>query len=140
MNPGLTLLACLLGFLFAFLCVQIGGVTDQTPLTAASKASQLVFGGATSGHGYTVAHAQKLNLAAGGLASGAADVATSLTGDFRTGFLLRTPPIKQWVRFRRAKSFLFEIVSGVLAPKTCLGAEDALEPFLIKQLLTLLFW
>lgn len=96
MNPGLTLLACILGFLFAFLCVQIGGVTDQTPLTAASKASQLVFGAATSGHGYTIAHAQKLNLIAGGIASGAADVATSLTGDFRTGFLLRTPPIKQW--------------------------------------------
>lgn len=96
MNPGLTLLACILGFLFAFLCIQIGAVTDQTPLTAASKASQLVFGGATSGHGYTIAHAQKLNLIAGGIASGAADVATSLTGDFRTGFLLRAPPIKQW--------------------------------------------
>lgn len=96
MNPGLTILACVLGFLFAFLCIQIGAVTDQTPLTAASKASQLVFGAATSGHGYTIAHAQKLNLIAGGIASGAADVATNLTGDFRTGFLLRTPPIKQW--------------------------------------------
>jgi uncharacterized oligopeptide transporter (OPT) family protein len=97
MNPGLTILACVLGFLFSFLCIQIGAVTDQTPLTAASKASQLVFGGATSGHGYTVAHAQKLNLIAGGIASGAADVATNLTSDFRTGFLLRTPPIKQWI-------------------------------------------
>jgi uncharacterized oligopeptide transporter (OPT) family protein len=96
MNPGLTLLACILGFLFAFLCVQIGGVTDQTPLTAASKASQLVFGAATSGHGYTQNQALTLNLVAGGLASGAADVATNLTADFRTGFLLRTPPIKQW--------------------------------------------
>jgi uncharacterized oligopeptide transporter (OPT) family protein len=97
MNPGLTILACLLGFFFSFLCVQIGAVTDQTPLTAASKASQLVFGGATAGHGYSIMHAQKLNLIAGGIASGAADVATSLTGDFRTGFLLRTPPIKQWI-------------------------------------------
>jgi len=43
-----------------------------------------------------IQHAQKLNLLAGGISSGAADVATSLTGDFRTGFLLRTPPIKQW--------------------------------------------
>lgn len=39
MNPGLTILACVLGFFFSFLCVQIGAVTDQTPLTAASKAS-----------------------------------------------------------------------------------------------------
>jgi uncharacterized oligopeptide transporter (OPT) family protein len=96
MHIGLTILACILGFLFAFLCIQIDAVTDQTPLTAASKASQLVFGGATSHSGYTIQEAQKLNLIAGGIASGAADVATSLTGDFRTGFLLRTPPIKQW--------------------------------------------
>ena len=96
MHPGLTILACILGFFFSFLCVQIGAVTDQPPVTASSKASQLVFGAVTSGHGYSIQHAQKLNLIAGGIASGAADVATSLTGDFRTGFLLRTPPIKQW--------------------------------------------
>ncbi|KAL5326356.1 hypothetical protein ACEPPN_004040 [Leptodophora sp. 'Broadleaf-Isolate-01'] len=96
MNPGLTILACILGFFFSFLCVQIGAVTDQPPVTASSKASQLVFGAVTSGHGYSIQHAQKLNLIAGGIAAGAADVATSLTGDFRTGFLLRTPPIKQW--------------------------------------------
>lgn len=97
MHPGLTILACILAFLFAFLVIQIGGVTDQAPLTAASKASQLVFGGATSGSHYSVRHAQKLNLVAGGLASGGADVATNLTGDFRTGFLLGTPPRKQWI-------------------------------------------
>jgi len=96
MNPGLTILACVLGFLFSFLAIQIGAVTDQTPLTAASKASQLVFGAATSGKGYSIIDAQRLNLVAGSLASGAADVATSLTGDFRTGFLLGTPPVKQW--------------------------------------------
>ncbi|KAI0006361.1 OPT oligopeptide transporter protein-domain-containing protein [Xylariaceae sp. FL0662B] len=96
MNPGLTILACVLGFLFSFLAIQIGAVTDQTPLTAASKASQLVFGGATQGKGYAIKDAQRINLVAGGLASGGADVATSLTSDFRTGFLLGTPPIKQW--------------------------------------------
>ncbi|KAK3936231.1 OPT superfamily oligopeptide transporter [Diplogelasinospora grovesii] len=97
MHPGLTVLACILAFLFSFLAIQIGAITDNTPLTAASKASQLVFGAATSHSGYSIAHAQKLNLAAGGLASGGADVATSLTSDFRTGFLIGTPPIKQWV-------------------------------------------
>lgn len=97
MNPGLTILACVLGFLFSFLAIQIGAVTDQTPLTAASKASQLVFGAATKNSGYSIKHAQRLNLVAGGLASGGADVAMSLTSDFRTGFLLGTPPIKQWI-------------------------------------------
>ncbi|GAW11871.1 hypothetical protein ANO14919_012240 [Xylariales sp. No.14919] len=96
MNPGLTILACLLGFLFSFLAIQIGAVTDQTPLTAASKASQLVFGAATSGKGYSITDAQRINLVAGGLASGAADVGNALTSDFRTGFLLGTPPNKQW--------------------------------------------
>lgn len=97
MHPGLTILAIILSFLFSFLAIQIGAVTDTTPLTAASKASQLIFGGATSGSHYTIAHAQKLNLAAGALASGGADVATALVSDFRTGFLIGTPPIKQWV-------------------------------------------
>ncbi|KAK3328775.1 OPT oligopeptide transporter protein-domain-containing protein [Apodospora peruviana] len=97
MNPGLTILACLLAFIFSFLAIQIGAVTDTTPLTAASKASQLIFGGATSGAGYSVGHAQKLNLVAGGLASGGADVANALVSDFRTGFLIGTPPVKQFI-------------------------------------------
>jgi uncharacterized oligopeptide transporter (OPT) family protein len=96
-HPGLTILAVLLAFLFSFLAIQIGAVTDTTPLTAAAKASQLIFGGATSHSGYTVQHAQKINLVAGALASGGADMATALTSDFRTGFLVGTSPVKQWI-------------------------------------------
>jgi len=96
MNVGMAIFACVLGFIFAFLCIQCSGVTDTNPLTAAAKASQLVFGGVTSGQGYPVKHAQTLNLIAGGVASGAADMSTSLISDFRVGFLLRTPPKSQW--------------------------------------------
>lgn len=96
-HPGLTILAILLAFLFSFLAIQIGAVTDNTPLTAAAKASQLVIGGATSHSGYSVQHAQKINLVAGALASGGADMATALVSDFRTGFLVGTSPIKQWI-------------------------------------------
>ncbi|KAI1804307.1 oligopeptide transporter [Daldinia bambusicola] len=110
MNPGLTILACVLAILFSFLAVQIGAVTDNSPLTAASKASQLIFGGATKNH-FAVKDAQRVNLVAGGLASGAADVAFSLTSDFRTGFLLGTPPVKQWYA-----QCLGSIVSIFLAP------------------------
>ncbi|KAI1654607.1 oligopeptide transporter [Daldinia decipiens] len=106
MHPGLTVLACVLG-----LAVQIGAVTDNTPLTAASKASQLVFGAATKNNGFTIKDAQRVNLVAGGLASGAADVAFSLTSDFRTGFLLGTSPVKQWYA-----QGLGSIVSIFLAP------------------------
>ncbi|KAG8631230.1 hypothetical protein KVT40_000370 [Elsinoe batatas] len=96
MNVGMSILASILAFMFAFLCIQCGGVTDVTPLTAAAKASQLVFGGATAPMSISVQDKQTLNLVAGGIASGAADMATSLTADFRTGFLLKTPPRKQW--------------------------------------------
>ncbi|KAK3987658.1 putative transporter [Cladorrhinum sp. PSN332] len=97
MNPGLMILAILLAFLFSFLAIQIGAVTDSTPLTAAAKASQLIFGAATSHDGYSIAQAQKINLVAGAVASGGADIAAALVGDFRTGFLIKTSPIKQWI-------------------------------------------
>ncbi|TKX22412.1 oligopeptide transporter-like protein 1 [Elsinoe australis] len=96
MNVGMSILASILAFMFAFLCIQCGGVTDVTPLTAAAKASQLVFGGVTAPQNLSVSQKQTLNLVAGGIASGAADMATTLTSDFRTGFLLRTPPRSQW--------------------------------------------
>lgn len=95
MNAGLAILACILGLVFAFLSIYGGAVTDTAPLTASSKASQLVFGGITKGH-YPVQDAQRINLIAGNIASGTADVATNLVSDFRVGFLLRTPPKLQF--------------------------------------------
>jgi OPT family oligopeptide transporter len=95
MNAGLAILACLLGLIFAFLSIYGGAVTDVTPLTASAKASQLVYGGITQ-NGYSIPDAQRINLIAGIYASGTADVATSLVSDFRIGFLLRTPPNKQF--------------------------------------------
>ncbi|KAJ9134111.1 Oligopeptide transporter [Pleurostoma richardsiae] len=95
MNAGLAILACILGLLFAFLSIYGGAVTDVTPLTASAKASQLVFGGITAGH-YDQKSAQRVNLIAGSIASGTANVASDLTSDFRVGFLLRTPPHLQF--------------------------------------------
>lgn len=94
MNAGLAILACLLGLVFAFLSIYGGAVTDCTPLTASAKASQLVFGGITKG--MDTKPAQRINLVAGNIASGTADVATSLVSDFRVGFLLKTPPHLQF--------------------------------------------
>ncbi|UNI22959.1 hypothetical protein JDV02_008802 [Purpureocillium takamizusanense] len=110
MNAGLAILACLLGLIFAFLSIYGGAVTDTAPLTASSKASQLVFGGITKGH-MDVKSAQRVNLIAGNIASGCADVATSLTSDFRVGFLLKTPPHLQF--YAQAMGAL---VSVFLAP------------------------
>lgn len=96
MNAGLGILACILGFLFAFISIYGGAVTDTTPLTASSKASQLIFGGITHNAGHSIPDAQRINLIAGNIASGTASVASDLTSDFRVGFLLRTPPRLQF--------------------------------------------
>ena len=95
-HPGFSVLSLLLAFIFCFLAIQIGAVTDTSPITSAAKASQLVMGAATTGTG-TVAHKQRINLVSGIIATGGASVASDLASDFRTGFLLRTPPIKQWI-------------------------------------------
>ncbi|KAI8656266.1 hypothetical protein NCS56_01229900 [Fusarium sp. Ph1] len=95
MNAGLAILACILGLVFAFMSIYGGAVTDVAPLTASAKASQLVYGGITKGH-YEIKAAQRINLVAGNIASGTADVANSLVSDFRVGFLLKTPPKLQF--------------------------------------------
>jgi len=93
----MSVLAILLGFIFAFLAIQCNGATDITPLTTAAKATQLVLGGAASGQGFSKQVSQRLNLIGGAIASGAASQSTDLVVDFRVGFLLRTPPRQQWI-------------------------------------------
>ncbi|RPB05497.1 OPT superfamily oligopeptide transporter [Choiromyces venosus 120613-1] len=96
LNVGMSIIAIILGFIFAFLVIQCTGVTDATPLTTAAKASQLILGGASSGANLPQATAERLNLIGGAIASGAASQSTDLVVDFRVGFLLRTPPNLQW--------------------------------------------
>ncbi|CZS88195.1 hypothetical protein WAI453_000615 [Rhynchosporium graminicola] len=91
-----TLLALFLAFFFSLLAIQSYGVTDIQPLTAASKASQIVLGAATRDKGYTISNNQLMNLIGGTLASTCANQASDLVGDFRVGFLLRTSPKIQW--------------------------------------------
>ncbi|GAB7351893.1 hypothetical protein MBLNU459_g2436t1 [Dothideomycetes sp. NU459] len=111
MPVGMSLLSVFMAFFFAILAIQCSGVTDITPLTAASKASQLVLGGATKGEHWNVTHAQRLNLLGGSLASMGANQASDLVGDFRVGFLLRTSPRQQW--FAQA---IGTLVAVILAP------------------------
>jgi hypothetical protein len=69
MPVGMSILSVVLAFFFAFVAIQCTGVTDTTPLTAVSKASQIILGGATKGEHWEVAHAQKLNLLGGAIAN-----------------------------------------------------------------------
>ncbi|KAK2814262.1 hypothetical protein FQN49_008253 [Arthroderma sp. PD_2] len=91
-----SLLSLFLAFIFSFIAVQATGATDITPLTAISKASQLVLGATTRGPGWSLERSQQVNLLGGALSSIGANQACDLTGDFRVGFLLSTPPRTQY--------------------------------------------
>ena len=80
---------------------------DITPLTGASKASQIVLGGATKSQHWPIPKSQTLNLLGGALTSVGANQAADLTGDFRVGFLLRTSPRQQW--FAQGLGTLFAV-------------------------------
>ncbi|PYI08796.1 OPT superfamily oligopeptide transporter [Aspergillus sclerotiicarbonarius CBS 121057] len=96
MSVSMAILSLVLAGLFSFISVLSTGMTDMTPLTASAKASQFIFGGITRGGDYTLTQAEMLNSIGGAIANGVANQATDLTADFRTGFLLRTPPRTQW--------------------------------------------
>lgn len=87
-NPGLTLLAVILGFIFSFIAGQSSGATDINPVSTCGKSSQLVFGGITQGQGLHGVKAERINLTSGIVAAGAAASSVDMLGDLRTGYLL----------------------------------------------------
>ncbi|KAF7426231.1 hypothetical protein PC9H_008598 [Pleurotus ostreatus] len=97
MNVGEAILALLLGFLFSFIGVQSSGQTDVNPVSTVAKASQLIFGGIGKGSGMDPTTGQMFNLTAGVIAAGSAAQASDMTGDLKTGYLLRAKPRNQFV-------------------------------------------
>jgi uncharacterized oligopeptide transporter (OPT) family protein len=134
MPIGMSLLSVLLAFVFSFLAIQCTGVTDITPLTAASKASQVVLGGATKAEGWAPMDAQRLNLLGGAIANMGANQASDLVGDFRVGFLLRTSPKQQWLA-----QGLGTIVACFLAPALFILFAKAYPCILDTEALTCTF-
>ena len=66
-------------------------------LTTFLKASQLIFGGVAKGAGYSQSVGETINLAAGVVAAGSAAQSTDMTGDLKTGYLLRAKPRNQFI-------------------------------------------
>ncbi|KAF3909969.1 hypothetical protein ABW20_dc0107357 [Dactylellina cionopaga] len=93
---GVSILSILFAFIFSFLAIQCTGASDTTPVSTVAKASQLATGGVTKGMNISVQAAQRINLMAGCVAGAAASQSTDLINDFKVGYLLRTPPRKQW--------------------------------------------
>jgi uncharacterized oligopeptide transporter (OPT) family protein len=96
-NVGEALLALILGFLFSFVSVQSAGHTDINPVSTVAKGSQLIFGGIGKSIGMNGSATQILNLSAGVVCAGAAGQATDMTGDLKTGYLLRAKPKVQFI-------------------------------------------
>ncbi|OSD05158.1 oligopeptide transporter [Trametes coccinea BRFM310] len=97
MNVGEAILSLVLGFAFSFIGVQSAGTTDVNPVSTVAKASQLIFGGIGKGAGLAQSAAQTMNLTAGVIAAGSAAQSTDMTGDLKTGYLLRAKPRNQFV-------------------------------------------
>lgn len=98
MDIGICILALILAFIFCFIGVQSSGTTDVNPISAIAKASQLVVGGVTKGQGgLSLQQAQLTNLLAGSIAGQAASHGVDMTGDLKTGHLLRASPRAQFL-------------------------------------------
>ncbi|KAK7676399.1 hypothetical protein QCA50_011467 [Cerrena zonata] len=97
MNVGEAILSLILGFIFSFIGVQSSGTTDVNPVSTVAKASQLIFGGISKGAGLAAGPAQVVNLTAGVVSAGSAAQATDMTGDLKTGYLLRAKPKNQFI-------------------------------------------
>jgi len=97
MNVGEAILALILGFIFSFIAVQSSGHTDLNPVSTVAKASQLIFGGISKGAGMAQQPAQTINMVAGIVTAGSASQSSDMTGDLKTGYLLRAKPRNQFV-------------------------------------------
>ncbi|KAI0754239.1 oligopeptide transporter [Daedaleopsis nitida] len=97
MNVGEAILSLILGFAFSFIGVQSSGTTDVNPISTVAKASQLIFGGIGKSTGLSQDPARVMNLTAGVISAGSAAQSTDMTGDLKTGYLLRAKPRNQFI-------------------------------------------
>jgi len=94
---GEGILSMLLGFIFSFIAVLSSGTTDINPVSTVAKASQLIFGGIGKVTTTNMPDAQMLNLIGGTIAAGSAGQSSDMTGDLKTGYLLRAKPRVQFI-------------------------------------------
>ncbi|GJC97743.1 oligopeptide transporter [Colletotrichum higginsianum] len=87
---------------------QRHAMLDTTPINSISKVSQAVLSGVTQATGGSIIDAQRLNLLGASLTNIGANQGV---GDFRVGFLLRTPP-----RLQYAAQLIGTLVATLVAP------------------------
>ncbi len=121
----LTVVAVLLSFALALVACRVCGETDTTPVGAMGKVTQLMFG-------VIAPHKMNINLMSASITAGAADSASDLLTDLKSGYLLGAHPRKQFIA-QFAGIFLGTVVSVltfnlvVTSPKV-LGSDQFPAP------------
>ncbi len=87
-------LAVLLSFFLALVACRVTGETDQTPVGAMGKVTQLIFGAISPGE--AMLHTN-VNLMAANITAGAATSSADLLTDLKSGYLLGANPRKQFL-------------------------------------------
>lgn len=97
---GMPLVECVLVLILSTFCslfvLQCSGASDLSPLQVAAAASQVVLGNTAKNQGWQMIDAQRISVLGGVITSVSTEQANALVADFRTGFLLRTPPDLQF--------------------------------------------
>jgi OPT family oligopeptide transporter len=86
----LTIVAVLLSFALALVACRVCGETDNTPVGAMGKITQLTFGAISPGK-------MNVNLMSACITAGAADSSSDLLTDLKSGYLLGAHPRKQFL-------------------------------------------
>ncbi|KAL0090406.1 OPT oligopeptide transporter protein-domain-containing protein [Phycomyces blakesleeanus] len=105
-----SIIAVILGFLFAFVGLQATGETDINPVGSIGKMSQLVFARMPADD---LKHLQKNNLMAGNISASAASQAVDMVGDLKTGQLVGASPRSQFLSQFVASFFAIGIAVGL---------------------------
>ncbi|MCK4342570.1 MAG: OPT/YSL family transporter [Phycisphaerae bacterium] len=96
MPVWLSILAILLSFFLALVACRVCGETDTTPVGAMGKVTQLMYGVITPRQ--LIANTKmNINLMAACITAGAADSASDLLIDLKSGYLLGANPRKQFI-------------------------------------------
>ncbi|KAI7897028.1 OPT oligopeptide transporter protein-domain-containing protein [Mucor mucedo] len=105
-----SIVAVLLGFIFAFVGVQASGETDINPTGAIGKMSQLVFTGFKADD---IIQLQRNNLMAGVISAAASGQSVDMVGDLKTGQLVGASPRSQFAAQFIASFFAIGVSTGL---------------------------
>ncbi|KAF7731408.1 hypothetical protein EC973_000216 [Apophysomyces ossiformis] len=136
-----SIVAIILGFIFAFVGIQASGETDINPTGSIGKMSQLIFAGMPAD---SLSQLRKNNLMAGNVSASAASQAVDMVGDLKTGQLVGASPRSQfWAQFV-ASFFAIGIAVGLFIlfaeAYPCVVSQDDFKEHCEFQLVAVRAW